>query len=131
MGDTQHAFLPPSGAGAWVECAAWPSMNSKYPRPDDDATLEGNAAHWVFVELFFARVVSVGQVAPNGVVLTEEIIEGAECYGEAVDARLNELGLNRSSLIIDRTLRVPRVHPVHNYGAPGAGGGARGRGGGD
>lgn len=118
MGDvTQHAFLPPSGAAAWVVCAQWPHMNRRHPEPDSAESLEGTAAHWAFGEMLFGRVVAEGQVTPNGVVLTEEMIEGAELYVETVDARLALHGLDRSALMVERRVAIPRVHP-HNDGTP-------------
>lgn len=118
MGDsTAHAFLPPSGAPAWVVCAQWPHMNARYPQPDTTDTREGTASHWGFAEILFGRVIAEGQVAPNGVALNEEMIEGAEMLVEVVDARLALYGLDRSALMVERRVAIPRVHP-HNDGTP-------------
>ncbi len=112
-----HAFLPPSGAAAWVVCAQWPHMNARYPQPDGDESAEGTASHWAFSEILFGRVVAEGQVAPNGVVLDLEMIEGAELFVEVVDARLALYGLDRSALMVERRVFMPRIH-AHNNGTP-------------
>jgi hypothetical protein len=118
MGDvTQHAFLPFSGAAAWVECAQWPYMNARYPQADSLESAEGTASHWAFAEMLFGRVVAEGQIAPNGTVLNTEMVEGAEMFVEVVDARLALYGLDRSALMVERRIDVPRVHP-HNGGTP-------------
>lgn len=112
-----HAFLPPSGAGAWVHCAAWPAMNARYPQGDDEKTLEGTAAHWVFGEIFECRVVAEGQIAPNNVVVTDEMLDAAQLFVDAVDERLAAYGMTRRDLVVERRVQIPRVHP-HNWGTP-------------
>lgn len=82
---TAHAFFPPSGAAETVACALWPTMNALYPQPETEASREGTAAHWVGDEVYHGRVVAEGQIAPNGVMLTEEIIESGVAFAESLD----------------------------------------------
>lgn len=112
-----HAFLPPSGAAAWVHCAAWPHMNAAYPQPDTQDTLEGSAAHWAFAEMLYGRPVAVGQIVPNGVTLDDEMIEAAELFVEVVDDALAECGLDRSHLRVEWRTTIPSIHE-HNWGTP-------------
>jgi len=63
-------------------------MNRAYPQPDTPESLEGNAAHWVFAEMLEGHIVVEGQIAPNGIVVTEEMIEGGELVVETVNARM-------------------------------------------
>lgn len=112
-----HAFLPPSGAGAWVACAMWPTMNRLYPQDDTQPSLEGTAAHWVFEQEFAQREVQIGALAPNGVTLTEEMFEGAEQYVDIIDADLAKCGLDRRWLVVERRVEIPRVH-AQNAGTP-------------
>jgi len=82
---TQHAFLPPSGAAAWQHCALWPTMNQRYPQDDTPQTLEGDAAHWVSSEFLYGRRAIVeGSKAPNGEIVTGEMLDGAELYADTV-----------------------------------------------
>lgn len=83
-----HSILPPSGAAAWRRCGLWVAMNQAYPKPDTPESMEGNAAHWVFAEMLAGRIVCEGLIAPNGVVVTEEMIEGGELVVETVRARV-------------------------------------------
>lgn len=109
----QHSILPPSGAKAWRQCPAWVTMNHLYPKPDTPETLEGNAAHWVFSEMLEGRGVCEGLVAPNGVVVTEEMIEGAELVVETVAARIPQ-GV---TINIERPVSLKTVND-HCWGTP-------------
>ena len=83
-----HSILPPSGAAAWKLCGLWVAMNQAYPQPDTPETLEGNAAHWVAWELLAGRQVSEGTPAPNGSIVTDEMLEGAELLVDTVRTRM-------------------------------------------
>lgn len=81
---SDHAFLPPSGAESWANCAAWPTMNANYPGDDSQESREGTAAHWVISQHFAGVAVKIGDVADNGVIVTEEMIDGAGIFQAAV-----------------------------------------------
>lgn len=109
-----HAYLPPSGAGVWERCAAAPGMWAMYPERGGDkaAAEEGTAAHWVFAEMFVGRFPAPGEVAPNGVTVTEEMLEGAAMFVETVYAA------NRgAALHVEKRVDIPSVHPL-NWGTP-------------
>lgn len=112
-----HAFLPPSAAAAWVVCGAWPWMNQKYPQADTPAALEGTAAHWAFEQLFAGEQIAEGQVAPNGVTLTEEMLEGADLYVETIDNALRVAHMPRDHLQIERAVAISYVSE-YNAGTP-------------
>lgn len=101
-----HSILPPSSAAAWRRCALWVTMNQLYPKPDTPESLEGNAAHWVFAEMLAGRQVAEGQVAPNDVVIIEEMIEGGELVVETVRARV-PAGI---PLHVEERVAIPRIH---------------------
>lgn len=104
---SRHAFLPPSGAHAWRYCAAWPSMRAAYPEEESEASREGTAAHWVLDK----NNVKVGSIAPNGVEITDEMLEGASVMrrtiGHLVLDSHHEMSLFRSP-----------IHPTANWGTP-------------
>lgn len=108
----QHAFLPPSGAAIWVKCAAAPMMWQKYPQIDTIESMEGTAAHWAFEEILADRCIAVGQIAPNGIVLTEEMIEGAEMFVDAIDDVRGDADLH-----IEERIDISYIHP-QNWGTP-------------
>lgn len=112
----QHAFLPPSAAAAWVACALWPTMNQRYPETDDKpAAREGTAAHWTFEEMLYRRPIDAGHVAPNGVAVTGEMIEGAEMYVAAVAEAYASMSV--SHYHVEERIDIPDVHPA-NWGTP-------------
>lgn len=110
-----HSILPPSGAAAWRRCGLWVTMNRLYPKPDTPESMEGTAAHWVFGEMLAGRVVCEGLVAPNNVVVTEEMVEGGELVVDTVRARmpLEHFG----QWFIEQPVSISRIHP-HCWGTP-------------
>lgn len=111
-----HSFLPPSGAAAWRVCAMWPTMNQLYGQGGTQESREGTAAHWAFAELLEGRPICDGLVAPNDVVLTEEMIEGAELVREVVEARIPKRGMMHR-LHIESRVSIPEVHELC-FGTP-------------
>lgn len=101
----QHSFLPPSGAASWKQCAMWPTMNKLYPQDDTPESLEGNAAHWVAWEMMASRYHDVGAKAPNGIMVTEEMIEGAELLIDTVGKKTPNLLYS-----IEKRVDIPRIH---------------------
>lgn len=108
-----HSILPPSGAAAWKLCGLWVAMNQAYPQPDTPETLEGNAAHWVFAEMLAGRPVSEGMQAPNGVFITDEMIEGAELVVDTVRARIPA----GTVLHVEEPVAIGRIH-AQCWGTP-------------
>ncbi len=112
-----HAFLPPSGSGSWVHCAAWVWMNQAYPQEDKEESMQGTAAHWGFAEILFGRDICEGLVAPNGITLTDEMVDGAELFVRVVDLALQRCGLTRAALHVERKVKIHGIHPK-NEGTP-------------
>ena len=108
-----HSVLPPSGAAAWKLCGLWVAMNQAYPQPDTPESLEGNAAHWVFAEMLAGNIVCEGLIAPNGVVVTEEMVEGAELVVDTVRARIPA----SVPLHVEERVAIARIHP-QCFGTP-------------
>ena len=106
-----HAYLPPSGAGAWVKCAFWPTMNARYPELESTPqSMEGTAAHWVASEMMEGRDVVVGQVSPEGYVIDEEMLESAWLYCTDIDSVSGKP-------FIEQRVEIPYVHE-RNWGTP-------------
>lgn len=100
-----HSALPPSGAGAWRYCGMWVHMNQRFPQGDTPESLEGNAAHWVFGEMLAGRHVLEGTQAPNGVYVTDEMLQGGELVVDTVVAR----GIS-SAMQIEHPVEIGRIH---------------------
>lgn len=91
-------------------------MQRAYPEstnPDDlQAAAEGTAAHWAMAELIEGRLPMEGDRAPNGVVLNEEMIEGADMIAEDVRTTLEAAGLPMSAAIVEKPVTIKRIHPL-------------------
>lgn len=106
-----HAFLAPSSAARWVRCALAPTLESQYPqREESPESLEGTAAHWVAQMLVQGTPVPIGAQAPNGVAVTEEMVEGAELVRDTVGPL--------EGLAIEYPVKIERIHPTQNWGTP-------------
>lgn len=118
-----HAPLPPSGAKAWRHCAMWPHMNAAYPQNDTPESAEGTAAHWVAWEMQAGRGVLEGAAAPNGVIVTAEMLDGAELLVDTIAARCGTAGFSPPSALlgpfIEQRVDCPAVHP-ECWGTPDA-----------
>jgi hypothetical protein len=114
-----HAFLPPSGAGAWRYCAAWPMMNAMFPQDDTDDTREGTAAHWCWDPNLAhgLPLPAVGAFAPNGVAVTDEMLDGAEMYIAVIERDLRDTGTPREALVVEQRIAMPGIH-AQNWGTP-------------
>lgn len=80
----EHSIFAPSNMPVLVECHGSLMMTAGMVDEDSESAREGTAVHWVAANLFANNNVNVGDVAPNGVVITEEMIDGAETYVDTV-----------------------------------------------
>jgi len=108
-----HAFLPPSCASSWSKCAMWPTMNQKFPQETGAAAIEGSAAHWAAWELLANRPLDRGAKAPNGTIITDEMIEAGELLCNAIAWRKT---FTSGQEHIEETLPVPYIKDC--FGTP-------------
>lgn len=108
-----HSFLPPSGAAAWSRCALWPTMNQLFPQLDTPESIEGTAAHWVLTEELRGHRILAGSKTPAGVIVTDEMVEGAELACDAVFARVK----GSPVLHTEETVTISAIHE-ECYGTP-------------
>jgi hypothetical protein len=74
MGD--HAKLSPSAAKRWLTCPASVEASARSVSPDTEDSKRGTAGHWVHeVWLTTGAPPPVGAVAPNGIVVDDEMVE--------------------------------------------------------
>ena len=105
-----HAKYAPSSSARLEVCHASAAMEAQFPQEDTQESREGTAVHWAGAELLRGQMVAVGQVADNGVVLNDEMIDGAAMYAEHI-MRRGPVGY------VEETLIDPAVHP-ENWGTP-------------
>lgn len=80
-----HAFFPPSSAADDLACPLHATMRALYPQEETQDSREGTAAHWAAAEIHSGKVLDVGVIAPNGVMLTEEILESAQAFADSLE----------------------------------------------
>lgn len=109
----EHAPLAPSASSCWVHCALHPTMTKLYPEAQDsEPAMEGIAAHWVIEEIANeGREVKLDDLAPNGIAVSEEMLEGAEVFIERIG------GLEFKGEIEDRVTMFKTIH-AENWGRP-------------
>lgn len=104
--------LRPSGADIWVNCHGAVVMQEQFPEVEGPEAMEGTAAHFAATEPLQGRPVKTGDVAPNGIVITDEMMEGAALYQSVVMQRIPWANMR-----VEQTLPIPDIHP-ENGGTP-------------
>lgn len=113
-----HSRLAPSAADRWVHCPASVGLSEQFPELlDNPAAAEGTAAHWVAYAMLTSHTPQVGEFAPNGVAVTEEMLEGALLYYNHVFKLANPHGNMKSRFRYEQTEYMPSIHP-ECYGTP-------------
>lgn len=97
-----------SDAARIVQCPGSWQLAQQYPMPQSDEASEGTAAHWVASEMLRGVAHSEGELAPNGVAVTEEMIDGAVLYMQEVESHLYG---NHRPRGIEEGYKVPSIHP--------------------
>lgn len=114
-----HSVVPPSSSGDWSECPGMISLGRRFPRLyEDPSAAEGEAAHWVAYSMAKTHTPAVGDVAPNGQVVTEEMIDGALLYFNSVFRVANpHSAFSQVQWEVRRA--IARIHP-EMFGTPDA-----------
>lgn len=114
----QHALVSPSALATTVQCPGSLSMQLAFPETEDTPeAAEGTASHWAASEMLSGRLVDIGQTAPNGVVLSQEMVEGADLYYDHVVATLKPLGLTPSDGAVEVPVACKWIH-AECWGTP-------------
>lgn len=106
MTELFHFPLSASAAARWVACAGSVNLCALYPSEDTPKSLEGTAAHWVASEALAGITVPFGAIAPNGIEVTEEMLDGADMYAENVLAVARTGG----QLHVEKTMGCHSIH---------------------
>lgn len=105
-----HAPIAPSALHRTTPCPGWIKNASLLPElPPTEESMEGDAGHWVALQMALGLSATVGQPAPNGVEISDEMIDGGHLYIEAVQGKP---GIGES------TVPVTRIHESKCYGSP-------------
>ena len=125
-----HQFLAPSMAHLWGKpggCRAAPMLQAQHPeREESEAAREGTAAHEPAASFAAATLKGqrpdpaqwLGKKASNGVIYTQEMIDGAEVYADDIRAEAIARGVFGGDAIgVEQSVMLPRIHPL-NGGTP-------------
>jgi hypothetical protein len=134
MSVTDTATLRPSRADRWVRCPGSVMLELMYPETEtSEAAQEGTAAHWVaatvlgYFEGFcasrdaHARMGKLrpdlrhweGKTAPNGVIITEEMLEAVAVYVDIIIDRIEAVGTlgGNNYAAIEHPIFCDSIHP--------------------
>lgn len=119
-----HAPLAPSSAPQWANCSGSVMANAHVPDSEAPRTRAGTASHWVCSEGLEQFKLSglnscvaddwIGKVAPNGVVIDDEMAQGAQVFidnASEIIERHDALQL----ILVEQAVKMPHIHP-QNYG---------------
>lgn len=93
-------------------------MQKRYPSPPSQESLEGEAAHFALAEQLLGRTVATGQITPQNVILTDDMLDGVDV---ALDYIRAKAATASGGLMVEH--RVPRIGRIHDkcYGTLDAG----------
>ena len=116
---SEHAVLAPSSAFRRRACAGSRALEAAYPELEESpASREGTAAHWCAAELMAGRTIDEGLIAPNGVMVTDEMVEGAEMYVDYMESIWTKFDLGKSRFRkVECRTDISTIHE-HCYGTP-------------
>lgn len=101
----------PSDASRWVACAGSVQLGAQFPELAVSPTrAEGIASHWAGSQGLTGQMPAEDSLAPNGVVLTEEMLEGAAMWVDDVHAEALARGL-LDHLQVESPVPVERIYP--------------------
>lgn len=107
-----HSILAPSSSARRIQCPQSTTLEAAFPEDaESEEAREGEAAHWASSEMLAGRLIDEGQIAPNGVVLTREMADGADLYYDDVVRTLQPYGLTPQHCAVESRVAIPRVHP--------------------
>ena len=108
-----HSRIAPSSAGVWVYCHGSVQMQERYPESEDSqASKEGDASHWAAEQVLLGEAVVIGQAAPNGTILNDDMINNARVFtGDILST------MPPGTLCIESKIQAPSVH-AESWGSP-------------
>lgn len=103
-----------------MQCSASTTLEARYPETEESPDArDGTAAHWAVSETLAGRLVDVGEMAPNGIFLTKEMVDGADLICDDITRELAGLpfGLKPSQGQIEQRVQIPAIHS-QSWGTP-------------
>lgn len=114
-----HSPLAPSSAARWVHCPASVKLSEQFPPlTEHPSGPEGDAAHWVAYSMLKSHTPEAGDLAPNGLPVTDEMLQGALQHVNAIFSSCNSHGGLRRVRMEERE-QMPSIHE-QAFGTPDA-----------
>lgn len=114
--------LRPSAAPIWGYCSGSVVASEAFPNFETPEAAEGTAAHGVASEEFINQTFDagrhLGETFENGVVIDDDIVEGAQVFIDDVLSVADQHGARRH-IISEVLVEMPSIHP-ENGGTPDA-----------
>lgn len=118
----EHAPLAPSSAPQWGHCSGSVMAGMHAPNLESEDSRRGTATHWVCSETLesYKRVQPVscfdfvGKTAPNGVIIDEEMVTGADTFVHDVLTVVEEHDAHEY-MLIEHRVHMPQIHE-QNWG---------------
>lgn len=108
----------PSAAPRRIQCSQSVTLEAMFPEDEDsEAAREGTAAHWAAAEQLSGRLVDIGVIAPNGVVLNDEMVKAADIMFDDVTRTLAPFGLKPTDGCVETRVAINRIYP-DMFGTP-------------
>lgn len=112
MTEPAHHIAAPSSRARHIQCPQSITLEAQFPETEEtEEQREGTAAHWAVSEMLSGRLVDVGQIAPNGYVLTHEMMLGADLMYDDACKALAPYGLKPHQGQIEQRVRIDTVYP--------------------
>lgn len=109
-----HAEYAPSSMYLTVACPGWKKQSALMPpQAPTEAIIEGDAGHWVAAAYAQGTrfATATGTCPTNGVEITEDMLDGALVWVEALEGYPAR---------IETRLNMPSIHPTKVWGTPDA-----------
>jgi hypothetical protein len=103
-----HDIIAPSGLDITVQCPRSVGLQMGLPDLPTEESMEGDAAHWLAMMTANGIPMPVGTPCPNGVLVDQDMIDGAELWADIVGPYGEA----------ERKVRIVRIHPRHCGGTP-------------
>lgn len=113
----QHAVIAPSALSQIVQCPASIAMQKPFPDVDGPEAAEGEAVHWAAAEMLQGREPQINDAAPNGVRLSQEMLEGADEYYADIQSTLAPYGITPDQGATEVVVECKRIH-AQCWGTP-------------
>lgn len=103
--------LPASHAARRMACPGSHKLSLEFKQIDSNYSLEGEAAHWVAATYLQTGAMPLeGAACPNGEFVTEEMIEGAELFRDAI-RRDAPHAADDDPFLIEESVAANFIHP--------------------